>query len=186
MSKHSDKDNKSRLSDTELRKQKQYLAEERLIDDGNLSAENTQRLIQKLRSHQIELEMQNDELRRTQYEIKRTKDEFKRELEKYNTIFNLAAVGYMTCDHGGFIHETNKTMCEMLGFEKNKLVSKSLSRFITVEHKNTYNLYIQELLKHDDKRTCDLKLTHSNGATITAHIVSTKGFDEDGTLLIRG
>jgi diguanylate cyclase (GGDEF)-like protein/PAS domain S-box-containing protein len=166
------------LSDTEHLKQKQYLAEENFNDEAYLSAINTQRLIQELRNLPIELEMQNDELRRT-------KGEFESVLVKYRTIFNLAPLGYMTCDSRGVIHETNKTMCDMLGLEEKQLVSKSLSRFSAIGHQNTYNLYIQELLKHDDKRKCDLKLLRSDGATITIHIVSAKVFDEDGTVLIR-
>lgn len=57
------------LSDTEHLKQKQYLAEENFNDEAYLSAINTQRLIQELRNLPIELEMQNDELRRTKGEF---------------------------------------------------------------------------------------------------------------------
>lgn len=69
MSKHNDDNNKPMLSDTEHLKQKQYLAEENFNDEAYLSAINTQRLIQELRNLPIELEMQNDELRRTKGEF---------------------------------------------------------------------------------------------------------------------
>jgi hypothetical protein len=69
VSKHNDDNNKPMLSDTEHLKQKQYLAEEKFNDEAYLSAINTQRLIQELRNLPIELEMQNDELRRTKGEF---------------------------------------------------------------------------------------------------------------------
>jgi hypothetical protein len=69
VSKHNDDNNKPMLSDTEHLKQKQYLAEENFNDEAYLSAINTQRLIQELRNLPIELEMQNDELRRTKGEF---------------------------------------------------------------------------------------------------------------------
>ncbi len=171
-------DNESRFSNNGLRKNKQHLLEDRLNDAANLSSTDPQKLIEELHTHQIELEMQNDELRAMRNILEKTQ-------EKYHNLFNLAPVGYMVCNCEGGILETNKALCEMLGVGKNQLVNTAFSRFIAPEYRDTYYLHIKKVLEHDDKQTCDLELSQDNGTTLIANIVSNKERHEDGVLSIR-
>jgi len=97
--------------DVNLRKR----AEERLLSDGisgkKISQKDTQRLIHELRVHQIELEMQNDELRKTQLELEQARN-------RYIDLFDFAPVGYLICDRDIIIQKANLTASTMLGMEK--------------------------------------------------------------------
>ena len=161
-----------------LRQKTQAYLEAKPASVDTLLVEDIHKILHQMQVQQIELEMQNNELHRQQVN-------FERELREYSLIFNLAPVGYITCDPEGLIIETNNTMCEMLGLNKKQVVFKSLSNFSTVKHQDTYHLFVKELLEYGDKQECSLELTRSDGVTISAQIVSAKEIDEDGALSIR-
>ena len=82
-----------------------------------LSPEETRQLLHELQVHQIELEMQNEELRRTQAELDATR-------ERYFDLYNLAPVGYCTISEQGLILEANLTAASLLGLAAVRLASR--------------------------------------------------------------
>src|SRR5690349_16849002 len=102
---------------------------ERFLNDNSLvnTSEYTKEiknLFQELQVHQIELEMQNDELRLTNVELER-------ERGKFSGMFNLAPVGYFILDHTGVIKDVNDTGMSLLGNSKANIVRMRLQTFIT-------------------------------------------------------
>src|ERR1041385_2345335 len=87
------------------------------------SPEVARRALHDLRVHQIELEMQNEELRRTQEELEVSR-------ARYFDLYDLAPVGYFTLNEQGFILEANLTAAKLLGVGRAALVKQPLSRFI--------------------------------------------------------
>src|SRR5271157_6615787 len=83
-------------------------------------------LVQELEVHQLELEMQNEELRRAQLEIETSR-------EKYFDLYDLAPVGYLTLDENGVISELNLFAAGLLGIERSSLIDKPLHGFIKSE-----------------------------------------------------
>ena len=79
--------------------------------------------LHELRVHQIQLEMQNVELRRTQLELEASK-------ERYFQLYDLAPVSYFTLDEKGSILEANLTAATLLGVNRGTLVQQSLSQFL--------------------------------------------------------
>src|SRR5581483_7358725 len=82
------------------------------------------RLAHELQVHQIELEMQNEELRRVQLELQEARD-------RYFEIYDLAPVSYVTLDREGRIQEANLAAATLLGVERGRLLGKGLAAFMT-------------------------------------------------------
>ena len=118
------KDKKLSTAATQLRRQ----AEERLrAKKAELhpprSEKDAKRLVHELEVHQIELEMQNAELRRAQEELELSRN-------KYIDLYDFAPVGYFTFDTQGLILEVNLTGAKLLGIERKLLLKKPFINFI--------------------------------------------------------
>ena len=85
-------------------------------DVGMLSPEAARQLVHELRMHQIELEMQNEELRRRQETLEAS-------WARYFNLYDLAPVGYFTLSHKGLILEANLSAAALLGVPRGALVA---------------------------------------------------------------
>ena len=92
---------------------------------------NSASLTHELEVHQIELEMQNEELRASQLEIEKSR-------EKYFDLYDLAPVGYLTLNEKGLITELNLTAAGFLGVERESLINKPFSRFIDPDFQDKF------------------------------------------------
>jgi PAS domain S-box-containing protein len=133
-----------------------------------LSPEETWRLLHELQVHQIELEMQNDELRRTQAELEASR-------ARYFNLYDLAPVGYVTLSEKGLILEANLMAAGLLGVERSALVKQPLSRFIVPEDQAIYYQYDQHLFNTGAPQSCDLRLAHAGGALFWVKLEMTVG-----------
>ena len=97
------------------------------IEDTDLA---TRRLIHELRVHQIELEMQYEELQRNQQLINEEKERFDDLYGKYVSLFDFSPIGYVVHDYRGEIHEVNLTFAAMLGEHKTNLIGRFITVFI--------------------------------------------------------
>jgi PAS domain-containing protein len=104
--------------------------------DG-LSPEATRRLLHELRVHQVELEIQNEELRRAQEELEASRS-------RYFDLYDLAPVGYLTLSEQGLILEANLTLVTLLGVTRGALAKQPLARFIVhqIEMLDSYLRYL--------------------------------------------
>src|SRR5271157_3652571 len=91
-----------------------------------LSPEETRRTLHELRVHQIELEMQNEELRRVQVELEDSR-------ASYVDLYDFAPVGYCTLSEQGLILKANLTAASLLGVPRSALVGERFTRFIVPE-----------------------------------------------------
>ncbi len=80
-------------------------------------------IIHELQVHQIELEMQNEELRRAQHDLEVSRDRF-------FWLFNHAPVGYLTLDESGIVHQANQTLADMLGVGVIEIQGKPFIRWM--------------------------------------------------------
>lgn len=94
----------------------------------SLSMDEIKTLFHEYQVHQIELELQNEELRDTQKQLEITRDRFAR-------LFNEAPVGYLSIDQNGIIAQANQTFADMIGKEPHAISGKALLDFIaTADH----------------------------------------------------
>ena len=131
------------------------LAEEQLAalpaPPESLSPEDALRVFHEMQVYQIELEMQNKELRRTQRELEMSRS-------RYFDLYDLAPVGYFTISEQGLILEANLTAVKLLGVVRSNLVRQPFSRFIHSQDKDNYYQHRKQLLATGEPQVCELRL----------------------------
>jgi PAS domain-containing protein len=95
-------------------------------------------LVHELQVHQIELEMQNEE-------IQHARDEMEAGLEKYSDLYEFAPVGFLTLDREGTIHEANLTSARLLGIARSGLVKRRLAFCVSAPDLPVFNAFLQRV-----------------------------------------
>ena len=145
---------------------------------GALLPEDTQRMLHELRVHQIELEMQNEELRQAQVVLDTTR-------ARYFDLYDLAPVGYCTLSEAGLILQSNLTAAALLGLPRGALESQAISRFILKADQDIYYLHRKQVFATGDSRVCELRMVRADGTTFWAHLASAVAQEPGGTAVLR-
>ena len=145
---------------------------------GAMSPEATQQTLHELRVHQIELEMQNEELRRAHVELDASR-------AGYFDLYHLAPVGYCTLSEQGLILQANLTAATQLGVARGPLAGQPLSRFIHKEDGDNYHLLRKKLIETGEPQSCELRMVKHDGTQFWAHLASTVTPDAGGLPVIR-
>jgi PAS domain S-box-containing protein/putative nucleotidyltransferase with HDIG domain len=143
-----------------------------------MSPEETQQTLHELRVHQIELEMQNEELKRVQAELDAAR-------ARYFDLYDLAPVGYCTISEKGLIMEANLTAATLLGVSRGALTKQPISRFILKEDQDIYYLHIKQLFGVGEPQACELRMVKMDGTVFWAHLVDITLQDADGAPVCR-
>ncbi|MEX2198381.1 MAG: ATP-binding protein [Burkholderiales bacterium] len=154
----------------ELRRQAEEIAREHkgkaIPDPAALSPAAAKRLLHELQVHQIELELQNEELRRAQVALEESR-------ARYFDLYNLAPVSYFTLDGHGAILEANLTGATLLGVTRNALVGEPLSRFITADDADVFYLHHRQLMRTGAPQTCELRMSRKDATPFAAWLEAT-------------
>jgi two-component system, sensor histidine kinase PdtaS len=142
-------------------------------DSVALSAPEAQHLIHELRVHQIELTMQNEELRAAQVNLEKLKD-------RYQDLYEFAPVGYVTVNAKSRILEANGTALRLLGVQRRAVQRMFFSQFVRREFGDAYYLYLQRVLKTQSKQTCEIELMREDGTCFHAQLESVAVEGEEG------
>ncbi len=113
------------------------------------------KLLHELQVHQIELEMQNEELRQAVESAETA-------LKKYTMLFDLAPVGFLTIDRDGTICELNFTAADLLGEKRFSLINNSIKLFIDNDSLPGFNNFISKVFKSKSKESYEVKIGHDN------------------------
>ena len=165
-----------------LRRRAETTARERAAPLPNAaetpSPEETGRMLHELRVHQIELEMQNEELRRTQAELAAAR-------ARYFDLYDLAPVGYCVVSEQGLIQETNLTAADLLGVTRSALVEKPISRFILADDQDIYYRHRKQLFETGEPQACELRMNKADGTQFWASLEGAPSKDDDGATTCR-
>lgn len=125
--------------------------------------EATQQLVHELRVHQIQLEMQNEELRRTQevLDIERA---------RYFDLYDLAPVGYVTLSETGVIEEVNLAATTLLNVHRDYLGSQLLTDFILPEDQDVFYHCRQQLWSTGEPQACEVRLRRQDKTPCWIHL----------------
>ena len=143
-------------------------------------------LIQELRVHQIELEMQNDTLLASQMELETSRD-------RYQDLYDLAPVGYCAFSEKGLIMEANLTAATLLGTTRSRLIKQPISRFILKADQDSFYLYRKQLFETHSassgqagkSQECELRMVRPDGAIFWVHLDGTAAQGSDSAPVCR-
>ncbi len=121
--------------------------------------EEVKQLLHDLSVHQVELEMQNEELRNAHFELAQSQ-------ERYFDLYDLAPVGYITINKKGVIKEANLTAAQLIGMTKGELVNKPVTRFIHKEDQEIYYLNHKKFQGSFPLSIQEIRLITKNGDSI--------------------
>jgi PAS domain S-box-containing protein len=143
-------------------------AEERVTQEVRkivtLSPQETQRLVHDLSVHQVELELQNEDLRNTQIELEASR-------RKYFDLYEFSPVGLFVLGQDGSIYEPNLTFSRMLGISRQKLVKQDLTIFIDSASQDRYHFFVQRLRTEPSHPIqCEVVLRPPNQGPITVRL----------------
>ncbi|MBP1908614.1 PAS domain-containing hybrid sensor histidine kinase/response regulator [Methanolobus bombayensis] len=133
---------------------------EKLLQDEydnveDLSNEDIESIIHNFRVNQIELELQNEEL-------KSIHDELLRQRENYYNLFDKAPIGYALLDEKGFLRKANKRLCEILDIPEYECINEPLSKYILEEDRVIYMSRFKAFFKKPEDKTMELRLKGKN------------------------
>ena len=118
-----------------------------------LSSQDVRDLVYELGTHQIELEIQNEELRRAQEELEASRS-------RYAELYDFAPLGYFVFDKAGLILEVNLTGAQLLGIERQLLANKPFAGFIAdAEGREIFSNHLTLVLQRQVTLRCEIRLT---------------------------
>lgn len=132
-------------------------------------------IVHELRVHQIELELQNEEMRRSKLELEYAKS-------RYFELYDLAPVGYLTLNEKGLITEANLRIAEMMNIGRKDFLGCAISHFLHKQDQDVYYLLRKKFLITTAPQSCELRMVRANGSFFWAKLVATQVGDESGTV----
>jgi len=157
---------------SDLRQRAEDLVRQRPEDVTKISGYDIQRLVHELQVHQIELEMQNEQLNKAQEEVEEL-------LNKYFDLYELAPIGYFTLDRQGLILEANLAGANLLGEQMRHLLKRGLSRFVSEDSQEKFYFHLRGVVETQTKQSCELKLVKKDGESFYVQLVSVPAQDDE-------
>jgi PAS domain S-box-containing protein len=168
-----ERDEQKQLS--ELRKRAEKKIERRISSFDEQPSADLEQVLHELEVHQIELEMQNEELRRAFLELEESQ-------RRYLDIYEFAPIGYFVFDINGFITEVNLTGASLLGGERSRYINTPFSRYVERHDRDRFNLYFRQVLEKQCSDTCEIALNKRDGTVLFVQLKSQVGKDSKGNI----
>lgn len=135
-------------------------------------------LLHELQVHQIELEMQNENLRQSQIALEESRD-------RYADLYDFAPVGYLTLNVAGMIVEANFTSADLFGLARKKLLNGYFSGFVACEDRERWRLCFLAACKHSSLQRCELAFMRADSSIFYAQLECVQKMTAKGDLTVR-
>ena len=122
-----------------------------------------QRLVHELEVHQIELEMQNEELTQSRAQVEAG-------LRRYTDLYDFAPIGYFTLAGDGAIRQVNVAGANLLGAERVALIKRRFGVFVSATSRLAFNAFIEKVFGSNRKEACEVQLLKDGPAPSWVHI----------------
>lgn len=146
------------------------------MEEGPLTEIDAKRLLHELSVHQIELEMQNEELRRANETAEAA-------LRKYTMLYDFAPMGCFTLDAEGIIEDLNFTGAEMLGERRFSLMGINFKLFVAEDSKVIFDNFLRKVYAGFSKESCEVKLGYYKSPLRSVYLEGIVTGDEKNCLL---
>ncbi len=176
------KNNQIMVPMQDLRRRAEKIAKKKgaipLCDCEGLNLEQSQKLLQELQVHQIELTMQNEELRIIQAELEKKR-------AQYFDLYDLAPVGYLTISEQGIIKIANLTATTLLGVNRSAVLKTPFTSYIKKGDRDIYFRFHKALFENTIPQECELRMINNNGQVFWAHLKAAIATDEEKMVTCR-
>jgi len=130
-----------------------------------LDPEESKRLLHDLRVHQIELEIQNEELRDSQHKLTLLNDELKKSRDNFSQLYHEAPVGYVTIDSFGTVLQANNSIAEMTGLPLKNIEKHHFINLVDAKDHSLFRARFKAFFKKPESKNMELRLTCYGGET---------------------
>jgi PAS domain S-box-containing protein len=162
---------------TQLRRRAKKFLAAQPNEESIISLEDMKGLIHEFNTYQVELELQNEDLRHTQKELEQSRNRFA-------DLIEFAPVGYFTFDRKGDILVVNLTGSLLLGVEKEALLKKAFTSFMSQADSDLFYLHLKKVFAAKSKQTCAFNLFQENGKPFYAQLDSVPAISNPGKKLL--
>ena len=157
-------------------KAEEKLKEQKVKTNVAIQESDVKKLLHELQVHQIELEMQNDELREAN-------DVAEKALKKYTMLYDFAPMGYFTLEKDGSISELNFTGADLLGEKRFTLLNHNFKLFIAKESLVEFNNFFSKIYISNAKESCEIMLAYDSNPLCLVYMEGVVTGDEKKCLL---
>ncbi len=148
-----------------LREMAEQVVKDQTIDVKKFDPADITKLINDIQVFQVELEIQNDELRTSLDELEKSRTRFSR-------LFDMAPAGYIILDASGIILDVNQTMMDMLYKHRDDLMRKPFSRFIAPDDQAIFLARFTAFYKNPADKTMEIRLIKGSSSTFHARLTA--------------
>ena len=170
------KDNKIMEPAQDLRRRAEEIARKNtntpLCSCEGLKHEQSQKLLQELQVHQIELTLQNEELRIAQAELEKSR-------AQYFNLYDLDPVGYLTLTEKGKVEIANLTAATLLDVNRSALLKSPFTSYVYKDDRNIFARFRKNLFRKAIPQECELKMIKNSGQVFWAHLQAEVAEDEE-------
>ncbi|MBM7555715.1 PAS domain S-box protein [Halanaerobacter jeridensis] len=134
-----------------LRQQAENKLDQEELEKKLAQVDDLEQVIEELKIHQIELELQNQDLKVTRGELQQAK-------ERYYSLYDLSPVAYFTFDPEGIILEINNTAAELLAEQRNFILNKPVMIYLPPQAQENFYHHRQKVLNTREQQSCELEM----------------------------
>jgi diguanylate cyclase (GGDEF)-like protein/PAS domain S-box-containing protein len=158
-------ENSQKKSIADLRRKAELILSKTTANNGVLDNNDINTLAHDLSVYQVELELQNEELRASNQLLEKARDGFAQ-------LYNQAPVGYLTLSQQGIILRSNQTFADLIGDEPSNLVGKPLANFMSENDQRVFLSRFKAIYKSPLGKSMDVLFLQKSGGTFTGQISS--------------
>jgi PAS domain S-box-containing protein len=138
-----------------LRKRAETIVQSYPKLNDDMSADAVHHLIHEFQVYQAELEIQNDEVLRTQVELEESRD-------RYAALYHRAPIGYASLDEAAIIREANQTFSNMVGVPLHQLIGSAFSRWISENDRSLFHSFFPAFYRYPVGKSLEVHLWHES------------------------